>query len=116
MVEYCTGYQALQSASLFYLGVSEVNTHTTTCIVLLCIKVSVVPISQCYAYMSHCSGSTEATEILIDAGADVNAKGCNGNTPLILAANRGHTSIIRLLLRHQNIRINEVVCVNVYFT
>ena len=60
-----------------------------------------------YVYLY--SGSTEATEVLVDARTDVNAKGYNGNTPLILAANGGHTSIIRLLLRHPNIKINEVV-------
>ena len=47
--------------------------------------------------------------MLIGAGADVNAKGYNGNTPLILAANGGHTSIARLLLGHPNINIHEVV-------
>ena len=55
------------------------------------------------------SGSTEASEVLINAGADVNAKGHNGNTPLILAAHGGHTSIARLLLGHPNIKIHEVV-------
>ena len=60
------------------------------------------------------SGSTEATEVLVGAGADVNAKGYNGNTPLILAANGGHTSIARLLLGHPNINIHEVVTPIVY--
>ena len=60
------------------------------------------------------SGSTEATEVLVGAGADVNAKGYNGNTPLILAANGGHTNIARLLLGHPNINIHEVVTPIVY--
>ena len=58
------------------------------------------------------SGSIEVTEMLVDTGADVNAKGYNGYTPLILAANGGHTSIIRMLLRHPNINIHEVVCMH----
>jgi ankyrin repeat protein len=48
-------------------------------------------------------------EVLINAGADVNAKGYNGNTPLILAANGGHTGVARLLLNHPNISIHDQV-------
>ena len=57
-----------------------------------------------------CSGYSEAAEVLINAGADVNAKGYNGNTPLILTANAGHTHIAKLLLKHPDIKIHEVVC------
>ena len=39
----------------------------------------------------------------------MNAKGYIGNTPLILAANGGHTSIARLLLNHPNISIHDQV-------
>ena len=53
--------------------------------------------------------------MLINAGADVNAKGHNGNTPLILAANGGHTNITKVLLRHPNIKVNEVVCTLLIF-
>ena len=55
------------------------------------------------------SGSTEATEVLINAGADVNVSGYNGNTPLILAADKGHTGIAKLLLKHPDIKVNAVV-------
>ena len=56
-----------------------------------------------------CSGSVEATDALIKAGAGVNTKGYNGNTPLILAADRGHTGIAKLLLQHPTIKVHEVV-------
>lgn len=49
------------------------------------------------------------SEVLISAGADVNARGYNGNTPLILAANGGHAGIAKLLLKHPDIKINEQV-------
>ena len=55
------------------------------------------------------SGCIAVAKVLIDAGADVNAKGCNGNTPLILAANGGQADIARLLLNHPNIDIHDQV-------
>ena len=68
-----------------------------------------------YYYTCTCSGSVEATEMLVDAGADVNTKGCNGSTPLILAANGGHSSIAKFLLQHPNINIHEVVFRYMYY-
>ena len=55
------------------------------------------------------SGSVAVAEVLISAGADINAKGYNGNTPLILAANGGHAGIAKLLLKHPDIKVNEQV-------
>ena len=55
------------------------------------------------------SGSTAVAEVLINAGADVNVSGYNGNTPLILAADRGHTGIAKLLLKHPDIKVNDQV-------
>ena len=63
-------------------------------------------------HIVHYSGSVEAAEVLIKAGAGVNTKGYNGNTPLILAADRGHTGIAKLLLNHPTIKVHEVVCEN----
>ena len=59
----------------------------------------------------HFSGAKECSEELIDAGADVNAKGSNESTPLILAANGGHIGVVKVLLKHPKIRIHEQVCV-----
>ena len=53
--------------------------------------------------------------MLVDAGAGVNAKGYNGSTPLILAANGGHSSIAKFLLQHPNINIHEVVFRYMYY-
>jgi len=42
-------------------------------------------------------GRTETVNLLLDRGADVNAKTENGETPLIAATNKGHTDIVQLL-------------------
>ena len=62
-------------------------------------------------YLFFFSGSMEVVEMLISAGADVNVKGYNGNTPLILAANGGHTGIAKLLLKHPDIKVHDQVSV-----
>lgn len=41
----------------------------------------------------------ELVELLLDAGADVNAATRRGHTPLVFAAGRGHSKIVQLLLR-----------------
>ena len=56
------------------------------------------------------SGATEAGEMLINARADVNTKGSNESTPLILAANGGHVGITKVLLRSPRINVHEQVC------
>lgn len=43
-------------------------------------------------------GSTAKAKELIEKGADVNAKGQEGTTPLMFAAGRGHTEVARLLI------------------
>jgi uncharacterized protein len=45
------------------------------------------------------SGSTEAMTLLINAGADVNAKSPNGTTALMMAARENHPESARLLLK-----------------
>ena len=44
------------------------------------------------------SGHIETGEVLIEAGADVNAKATNGSTALIIAAGGGHTETVKALL------------------
>ena len=55
------------------------------------------------------SGVTEAVELLVGGGADINAKGSNESTPLILAANGGHVGVTKLLLKNPKISIHEQV-------
>jgi len=43
-------------------------------------------------------GTGEMAALLIQAGADVNAKTSGGYTPLIVAAGRGKTDVVRVLL------------------
>lgn len=57
------------------------------------------------------SGSVECGKALVGAGADVNAKGFNGNTPLILATNGGHVDMVRMLLNNPDIKLHEQVLV-----
>lgn len=40
----------------------------------------------------------EAARLLLDHGADINARGSSGVTPLMTAASRGHVESVRLLL------------------
>jgi ankyrin repeat protein len=46
------------------------------------------------------AGHTEAAEVLIGKGADVNAKDKQGRTPLSLAEARRHTEIAEMLRKH----------------
>lgn len=43
-------------------------------------------------------GREQMILLLVNRGADVNAKNCLGETPLMWAANRGHEKVVRLLL------------------
>lgn len=44
------------------------------------------------------SGSLKAVKILLDAGADINAKSANGTTPLMMAARENKEEVARFLL------------------
>jgi len=43
-------------------------------------------------------GDISAVQSCLDRGADLNAKGCTGRTALMIAAEKGHTEIVRLLI------------------
>ena len=43
-------------------------------------------------------GHTAIAQLLIDKGADVNARGNKGSTALMIAASNGHTDIVKALL------------------
>merc|ERR1719427_1389216 len=50
-------------------------------------------------------GNSQAVSLLVDAGADVNAKG-EFYTALTSAAWLGHTDIVKMLLKNENIDVN----------
>ncbi|CAM6031500.1 unnamed protein product, partial [Sphagnum compactum] len=52
------------------------------------------------------TGHMRAVQMLVDAGADVNAQTNGGATPLHRAALWGHDEILKLLLSIRNIRID----------
>jgi len=45
-------------------------------------------------------GNKDLVELLIQNGADVNAKSGQGETPLALAEQREHREIVKLLQKH----------------
>ncbi|MBR5887848.1 MAG: ankyrin repeat domain-containing protein [Akkermansia sp.] len=51
-------------------------------------------------------GKTELLELLITAGADVNTTRANGQTPLYMAAWKGHADCVRALLSVKGINVN----------
>jgi hypothetical protein len=48
--------------------------------------------------MAANGGQEEAVRMLVEAGAEVNAKDKHGNSPVMFAAQHGHDNIVRLLL------------------
>jgi ankyrin repeat protein len=58
----------------------------------------------CYKYAS--SDENEATQLLIDHGAKVNSTNKKGATPLIIAAVKGHHSVLRILAFHPQIQLH----------
>jgi len=46
------------------------------------------------------NGHADVVKVLLEHGADVNAKGENKITPLHLAAQNGHVNVVKVLLRH----------------
>ena len=50
-------------------------------------------------HVAASSGQLEAVELLLESGADVNARGLRGETPLLLAAGAGQAQIVEALLK-----------------
>ena len=67
--------------------------------------------SICCMYLS--SDENEATQLLIDHGAEVNSTNKKGATPLIIAAVKGHYSVLRILASHPQIELHVQVSVHV---
>ena len=55
------------------------------------------------------SDENEATQLLIDHGAKVNSTNKKGATPLIIAAVKGHHSVLRILAFHPQIQLHVQV-------
>lgn len=47
---------------------------------------------------SKCQEPVEITRLLIEKGADINARGQDGRTPLMIAAIKGYAEIVKLLI------------------
>lgn len=47
------------------------------------------------------------TRLLLDHGADVNVRGEKGKTPLILAVEKEHVGLVKMLLEQEHIEIND---------
>jgi ankyrin repeat protein len=56
------------------------------------------------------SDEDEVAKLLLDHGAKINVLNGKGATPLIIAAVKGHYSVLRILANHPDIRIHEQVC------
>lgn len=56
------------------------------------------------------SDEDESAKLLIDHGANVNSTNKKGATPLIIAAVKGHYSVLRILANHPEIKLHEQVC------
>ena len=60
------------------------------------------------------SDEDEVAQVLISANADVNSKNNKGATPLIIAAVKGHHSVLRILANHPQVKLHEQVCMYMY--
>eukprot|EP00117_Sycon_ciliatum_P034431 scpid28750/ scgid26277/ Tyrosine-protein kinase HTK16 len=55
---------------------------------------------------SH-KGSEDVVQALLSSGADPKLKDTNGNTPLKVAANEGHSGVVRALLQHKDCDVQD---------
>lgn len=56
-----------------------------------------------------CSDEDEIARMLINAGAKVNSKNHKEATPMIIAAVKGHISVLRILANHSDIELSAQV-------
>ena len=55
------------------------------------------------------SDEDEVAKLLLDRGAKINTLNGKGATPLIIAAVKGHYSVLRILANHPSIQLHEQV-------
>jgi len=61
------------------------------------------------ASSAECDSSLDCLRVLLESGADVEARVASGRTALLLAARAGHLHAVRQLLRHGNLRNNPFI-------
>lgn len=59
---------------------------------------------------NYCSDEDEVAQLLVAANADVDSKNNKGATALIIAAVKGHHSVLRVLTHHPEVNLHEQVC------
>ena len=58
----------------------------------------------------YSSDEDEVAKLLLDSGAKINTLNGKGATPLIIAAVKGHYSVLRVLANHSSVKLHEQVC------
>ena len=58
-----------------------------------------------HTYCCICSSEPGVAKLLMEAGADVNAKSGKAVTPIIVAAAKGHAEVLKLLAQHPKIEL-----------
>jgi uncharacterized protein len=87
------------------LGLAAFFGHPTAVRTLIsagaeCNKPSSNDLAACPLHSAVAARHVAVAEILLEAGADLNARYSSGYTPLIAAAENGQAAMVRLLLRH----------------
>ena len=77
----------------FTSGFDNTHQNNTVHVVLVCSMCSTVSLCT-----TSSSGSEETTQLLVDAGADVNARTVEGSTPTMFAAMHGKSRALKALL------------------
>lgn len=60
------------------------------------------------------SDEDEAAKLFIDHGARINSVNNKGATPLIIAAIKGHHSVLKLLVTNPQVKLHEQVCALIF--
>ena len=109
-----------QEYSLF-LSLSHTHTHTLshTHTFSLCLSHTYILLVHCLFLTQHCfagvsSNHSAVAEVLLEGGADINARDWEGGTALTVATNCGHLDVLRILLKHPNVDLDTQVHVHVY--
>eukprot|EP01031_Cornospumella_fuschlensis_P033133 gene33134-40080_t len=61
---------------------------------------SIDRLKESFLWAAAQGGNTQDCESLVEIGADINFKGTNGDTPLLVACRAGHTETVAFLLAH----------------
>lgn len=80
---------------------------------MFALNIHTCPVTRCNLLLFYhvFSDESESAKLLIEAGADINAKNHKGASPIIIAAVKGNQSVLRLLANNPNIKLNDQVVV-----